>query len=184
MFSVFSEASCDLCNDVADLDEWEPSKVRSPLQDLMGDVQRLDDSIPFHAGQPMAVDVEPRPQGYHDVYIDDMIQLFVDCPEHINRAPGIVPLVFHLLVRPPSRPDVPIDRNDILAEDKMKAEGAPSEEMRVLGWIIDTRRLLMRLPFDKFTCWSREVGEWIDPKRVYVTFKELESMLGEDDSCL
>ena len=178
MFSVFSEAACDLCNDVADLDEWDTSVCRSPLQDLMGETKRLDDSVPFHAGQPMAVDVEPRPQGYHDVYIDDMIQLFVDCREYTERAPGIVPLVLHLLVRP-SSPNEPIDRNDILAEDKMKAEGAPSEEMRVLGWHIDTRRLLMRLPFDKFTCWSREVEAWIDPKRVYVTFKELESMLGK-----
>ena len=178
MFSTFSEAACDLCNDVADLDEWDPSVCRSPLQDLMGKIQRLDESIPFHPAQPMAVDVEPRPQGYHDVYIDDMIQLFVDCEKFINRAPGIVPLVLHLLVRP-SMPDEPIDRNDILAEDKMKAEGAPSEEMRVLGWIIDTRRLQMRLPFDKFTCWSREIETWLDPKRVYVTFKELESMLGK-----
>ena len=113
----------------------------------------------------------------HDVYIDNMIQLFVDCERFIKRAPGIVPLVLHLLVRP-SMPDEPIDRNDILAEDKMKAEGAPSEEMRVLGWIIDTRRLLMRLPFDKFTCWSREIENWIDPKRVYVTFNVLNIPLG------
>ena len=144
----------------------------------MGEIQRIDDSVPFAPGLPLAVDVDARPQGYHDVYIDDMIQLFLDCQEHLRRAPGIVPLVLHMLVRP-AAPDEPIDRNDILAEDKMKAEGAPSEEMRVLGWLIDTRRMLIRLPYDKYTCWSREIREWLQPRRTYITFRDLESLLGK-----
>ena len=31
MFSAFSEAASDLCNDIADLDEWNPEICRSPL---------------------------------------------------------------------------------------------------------------------------------------------------------
>ena len=135
MFSVFSEAACDLCNDLTDLNEWHPSICRSPLQDMMGEINRLDDSVPFHPGRPLAVDVEKKPRGFHDVYLDDMVQLFIDNDDNIQRAPSIIPLVLHLLVRPLAD-DEPIHRTAILAEDKVKAEGAPSDPGSVLASLV------------------------------------------------
>ena len=178
MFSVFSEAACDLCNDLTDLDEWHPRICRSPLQDMMGPVCRLDDSVPFNPGMPIAVDVETKPKGYHDVYLDDMMQVFIDNSDNLERSTGIVPLVLHMLVRPVA-PDEPIHRTEILAADKMKAEGAPSETMRVLGWLLDTRRLLMIIPRDKYLGWTKQIKSLIDPERKYWTFDEIESILGK-----
>ena len=176
LFSTMSEAACDFCNDLVDLKDWHPDKLNSPLQRLMGPIQRADDSIPFAQGKELAVDVEPRPEGFHDVYLDDMVQLFLDQPETVKRASGIVPFVLHAMVRPTSD-DEPIPRNDILAEDKMLAEGSPSEEMRVLGWLLDSRRLLIRLPTDKFINWSKSVDTMLNAKTC--TFQAIDSLVGK-----
>ena len=178
MFSVFSEVACDLCNDITDLEEWHPRICHSPLQEMMGPICRLDDSIPFHPGQPLAVDVETKPKGFHDVYLDDMVQVFIDNDANTQRTPSIVPLVLHMIVRPLAD-DEPIHRTAILAEDKMKAEGAPSETMRVLGWLLDTRRLLLILPRDKFLGWTKQIQAILHPQRRYCTFDEIESLLGK-----
>ena len=37
----------------------------------------------------------------------------------------------------------------MVAEDKCDAEGAPSETEICLGWNLDTRRLLVKLPLHK-----------------------------------
>jgi hypothetical protein len=48
----------------------------------------------------------------------------------------------------------PIKRRSILSLAKLLAEGAPDEVQIVLGWRLDTRRLIMALPQDKFDAWS------------------------------
>ena len=176
MFSAISEAACDLCNDIVDVKDWNPDRCQSPLQHMMGPISRLPNDVPFAKSQEMAVDVLPRPEGFHDVYLDDMIQIFVDRPDIVDRTSKIVPLVLHLLVRP-NNDDEPIARNEILAADKMMAEGSPSEEMRVLGWLLDTRQLLIRLPTDKFLNWSKSVERMLKAKTC--TFDDLDSLLGK-----
>ena len=183
MFSTISEATCDFCNDLVSVKRWSPAVCKSPLQDKMGPVKRLEDDIPFAQGRPLAVQVLTSPESFVDVYLDDMVQLFLDTEENLRRSPGIVPLALHLLVRP-TAPDEPIKRSDILAADKMMAEGSPSEEMRVLGWLIDTRRLLLRLPNEKFINWSRLVQSFLDPQRKNFKFTEIESLIGKmDNAC-
>ena len=179
MFSLFSETACDLCNDLTEFEEWDHTVCISPLQRLMGDPVRLPDEIPFAPGLPLIVDVPPKPDGSTDVYLDDMIQLFADMDDIVPRASAIVPLVLHLLVRPNQPDEEPILRTDILAEDKMKAEGSPSEIMRVLGWEFDTRRMLIRLPDEKFLNWSKNVKHLADPKTKRTSFQELESTVGK-----
>ena len=144
-FSVVSEVSTDLCNDIADFDDWNPSCCVSPLQDGIGPPDYLADDIPLAPARELAVTIPPRPHGYHDCYLDDMIQLFLATPANITRCPSIVPLVIHLVTRPLAD-DEPIPRKAMLEADKLQAEGAPVEEQRVLGWIVDTRRLIISLP--------------------------------------
>ena len=183
IFSTISEATCDFCNDLANVSRWSPSICKSPLQDTMGPICRLSDDVPFGHGRPLAVEVRTNPESFVDVYLDDMVQIFIDNERNATRSPGIVPLALHLLVRPTSK-DEPIARSDILAADKMLAEGSPSEEMRVLGWILDTRRLLLRLPTEKFLNWSRLVQSFLDPKRRNFQFSEIDSIIGKmDNAC-
>ena len=176
IFSTISEAACDLCNDIVEIAEWNPEICKSPLQSMMGPTNRLPAEIPFAKSREMAVDVLARPEGFHDVYLDDMIQIFIDRPEIVSRTSSIVPLALHLLVRP-NNDDEPIARNEILAADKMQAEGCPSEEMRVLGWLLDTRRMLIKLPSDKFLNWSKAVDKMLEAKTC--TFNEIDSLLGK-----
>ena len=65
----------------------------------------------------------------------------------VGRASEVVPLVLHLFIRPNHPTEEPIKRTNILAEDKI---GSPSQVMQVLGWELDTRRLLIILSQEKF----------------------------------
>ena len=179
MFSLFSEAACDLCNDLTEVEDWNHEICSSPLQRLMGPPKRLPDDTPFAEAKPLIVDVPAQPKGSVDVYLDDMIQLFLDRQDIIDRASAVVPLVLHLFVRPNHPTDEPIKHTDILAEDKMMAEGSPSEVMRVLGWELDTRRLLLILPKKKYLNWTKSVRRLADPATRKTTFQELESTLGK-----
>ena len=49
--------------------------------------------------------------------------------------------------------------------------------MVVLGWWLDTRRLLLRLPEEKFVAYSKEVQEILDQGSV--NCKDLEYMVGK-----
>ena len=163
-FSVVSEIGTDLCNDLADLQEWTPDCCVSPLQSGIGPPQFLSEDIPIAQAQELAVMVPPHPHGFHDCYLDDMIQLFLATEENIHRCPCIVPLIVHLMTRPLAD-DEPITRKAMLEDDKLKAEGAPVEEQRVLGWTIDTRRLLLRLPYEKKVGWTKQVQELLDKRK-------------------
>ena len=60
---------------------------------------------------------------------------------------------------------------------KLEAEGTPSEMMIVLGWWLDTRKLLLRLPNNKFRAYSKEMEEILASGRV--DGKDLESIIGK-----
>ena len=47
-----------------------------------------------------------------------------------------------------------IPRDNIIAKDKMIAEGSAEERKICLGWMLDTRRLLVSLPNHKTIAWT------------------------------
>jgi hypothetical protein len=52
----------------------------------------------------------------------------------------------------------------------------PAEQQTILSWIIDTRRLLIALPDNKFEAWSASIGELL--QKDAVTHKEMETIIG------
>ena len=70
----------------------------------------------------------------------------------------------------------PVPRRPILSQPKLEAEGSPAEVQVVLGWTIDTRRMLVSLPDDKFLAWSRELAEL--RTRTSCPRAELETLVG------
>ena len=47
----------------------------------------------------------------------------------------------------------------MICDDKNEAEGAPEERKICLGWLLDTRRLLVSLPFHKAKAWNSQIEE-------------------------
>jgi hypothetical protein len=71
----------------------------------------------------------------------------------------------------PTHMDDPLPRDPIVALKKLKVEGNPLETMTVLGWQIDTRRLLIQLPSEKADIWDKELENLIrDGDKGFATY--------------
>jgi hypothetical protein len=62
------------------------------------------------------------------------------------------------------------------ARNKLQAEAGLEEQKTILGWLLDTRRLLVQLPKNKFTAWTNLIKMVI--QRGTTTAKEVESIIG------
>ena len=108
--------------------------------------------------------------------MDDIIKVFLNRLTIIKRNAASVPLAMHASMRPLSK-DEPVPRKETLLLNKLLLEGTPSKLMIVLGWLIDTRRLLLRLPRNKFERWRKELKDLIaDP---IISRAALESLIGK-----
>ena len=88
-------------------------------------------------------------------------------------------LAIDLLGRPNSDSE-PIPRTDLLSLTKLAAEGTPSEQMTVLGWHLDTHRLLISLPPDKYDRYKKSVTSLVtNGSRHAVSKQTLESTVGQ-----
>ena len=108
--------------------------------------------------------------------MDDIIKVYLGLKEVIEKHAASAPLALFVSMWPLSKKE-PVPHKETLSLPKLKAEGTPSEMMMVLGWWLDTRRLLLRLPDDKFHNYSKEVQEILDQGKV--NGKDLESIIGK-----
>ena len=108
--------------------------------------------------------------------MDNIVKVFVARWDIIKRNAASVPLAMHVSMRPLAK-DEPVPRKETLSLTKLLLEGSPSERMIVLGWMIDTQRLLLQLPKDKYDCWKKEIRDLLaDPK---ISRENLESLIGK-----
>jgi hypothetical protein len=173
----FSEMVADLANEISMCRDWDPSQLRSPDQPVTPEPKRLDPSIPHAPAREMAVVVPPLEAGKVDVFIDDLIDTYPDSPENLARKPHVVPLAMHVTSRPHAGDDEPILRRAILSLPKLLAEGAPAEQQIVLGWLLDTRRLLVSLPEDKYSAWLSTIERIVRTKGC--TKEDLDTLEGQ-----
>ena len=176
----FSEIVTDLANEISSCLEWTPDATRSPAQPVAPPPMRLSASIPFQAGRAMAVEIPtPGPNvGRVDGFIDDLINTFLDTPENCRRQPHVVPLAsMHVTSRPHAGDGAePIIRRPLLSMSKLLAEGSPAEIQIVLGWRLDTRRMLIGLPDDNFVAWSEDLDRLISEPRC--RYEDLDQIVG------
>ena len=156
---MFSELVTDLANEIAQCSEWDPEELRSPAQPETPEPVRLPADVPIALGREMAVLVPQSSRGGKvDGFIDDLINVFVDTPENCARQPHVVPLAMHVTSRPHAGAgEEPVPRRPILSLPKLIAEGRPEEVQTVLGWTINTRRLEVSLPSDKYYAWLSDL---------------------------
>jgi hypothetical protein len=161
----FSEVVTDLANEISMCADWDPDTLKSPDQTVTPAPVRMTPDVPFGLAQPMAVIIPPVITGRVDGFIDDLINVFLDTVENCRRQPHVVPLAMFVTSRPHAGAETePIQRRSILSLEKLLAEGAPAESQIVLGWRLDTRRLSVALPQDKFEAWSATLAQVVRAK--------------------
>jgi hypothetical protein len=106
----------------------------------------------------MAVHIPTTATSRVDGFIDDLINVFLDSAYNLARQPQTVPLTMYVTRRPHAGDDLePIIRRAILFIPKLLAEGLPAECRIVLGWMLDTRRILISLPDNKHQAWTESI---------------------------
>jgi hypothetical protein len=106
--------------------------------------------FPFAQSKELAVHLPINDLRKVDVFIDDNIAVTLDLGQNTTRVIRAIPLGIHSLSRPVDPMD-DLPRIDIISEKKLQAEGTFEEVKVVLGWVINTRSLVISLPLDKYT---------------------------------
>jgi hypothetical protein len=179
-WSDLSEIACDLSNDLARNPGWEPSRHLSPhASKLPSDPLLEPPDIPYATAHPLSVPLPVDDDPKSEVYIDDLFNCYLQ--RHLLRGREILPFVLELLGRPPDADD-PIERDDVLSISKFLAEATPSEVKTILGWVVDTRRLLLSLPPNKVLAWSASIQAMLDDPRK-VSYEDLDTLIGRLNHC-
>ena len=165
----------DLSNEIVLIKNWDPKRLHSPIQEEIPTPVYLDDSIGLGVARPMAVSIPTTAKGKGDVFIDDVIKVFLARKENIERHTQSALLAIHVSMRPMSDQE-PVPRKQPFSEEKAEAESVPKEEQIVLGWEIDTRRLVLRLPKQKFIAYSTDLSNFL--KKGSISKTDLESLIG------
>lgn len=117
-----------------------------------------------------------------DCFIDDIDNVFLGTKKNLEVEGFIVPLAAHLMSRPHAgEKEEPIPRKPLFASNKLDAEGRPSEIRIVIGWGVDTRKMVVFLPEDKFQAWLSDVQEATTGGKTTArktTAGKLESLIG------
>jgi len=173
-----SEMITDLSNELPLIKKWNPDKLFSPAQVTVPAPKYLADSIPLALASPLAVDIPTTARGRGDCFVDDIIKVYLDDPIQIKRHAASAPLAIHIAMRPNAGEKEPIPRREALSEAKLEAEGTPAEIQIVLGWELDTRRLICSLPEDKYVAWCKEISDILTHDSEPVSKALLESVIG------
>ncbi|MBM4076045.1 MAG: hypothetical protein FJ267_10410, partial [Planctomycetes bacterium] len=174
---LMSELMCDLVTAILHNDEWDPTTLFGRNQHLVPPPIRLHDNIPFGEGRELIVDIDVDPRGMNDVYIDDVISLTVEIEsmDNLIRCDRAPLLMFDTCSRPLSNAKS-IPRETMEARNKLESEALLEETKMILGWFIDFRRLLIILPDNKFTAWTKAIKDLIN--KGSATAKVLETNIG------
>lgn len=169
VFTSFSETVTDLANEISHCPGWVTEDLHSPDQPTLPEPKRLPNDVLIAEARRMAVTIPISNEGAIgrvDGFIDDLINVFLDNPLNCATQPHVVPLAMYVTSRPHAgeRSEEPILRRPILSIPKLVAEGSPAEIQTVLGWRVDTRRLLIALPNDKYSAWVEDIQRFKQAK--------------------
>jgi hypothetical protein len=183
-FSSISEIIADLANIIAQHRTWNPSELHSEFISLTDDKPKLVTcpTAPFAEARELLVDHDRSEYGTTEAYIDDIFTVFPYLSEeHLQRGRNSALLAIDTMGRP-THEDDPLPRDPIVAEKKVTAEGTPTEKLTILGWLIDTRRMVIQLPDEKAKLWDSELQEVFDLGNAGwpIGLKRLETLQGRN----
>jgi hypothetical protein len=174
----------DLANELVRRNDWDPQQFKSPHQALLSTDEAVDNDRgeirpddAFAEPEFFALDEPEDDRARFDCYLDDIFGAFMD--REAERSAAAIPLALHIVGRPhdPSRRKS-FPRDNILAIPKFLVKAKPSERKVILGWIVNTRKLLVALPQDKFKMWTKSVEDILRRHKSPIPAKELETLMG------
>ena len=175
VFAVINDLITDTINDLLECEEWDHETNYSDLANKIPREKYLDDDIPFHAARE-SVKFTITEYRKTDVYVDDIITVSVDSRKNLRRITRAPITIIHAIADISLANHTTVRRNDIVAEDKMEAEGAAKEEKICLGWLLNTRTLSVKLPKHKAIAWTSQIKDTL--QNTTVSNKNLQSILG------
>ena len=179
-FSHLTDMVVDLAQQLEGDDTWDPSLLHS---DLVAQVPKPEYEKGEKAPARPLQDTIECPDSYQDGYIDDLIGIVVANDEILmDKVKHAVPLILSCLFRPIFPDDeAHLERAPILAPDKLLAEGGLSENKTILGWTVDTDRLLIRLPLAKAKRYLSDINALIEKgeAKKIISAMELETLIGK-----
>jgi hypothetical protein len=153
LWSDVSETITDLSNALALETTWDPDTLHSPLQHLIPRTLSEPDSVLFAEALPTSVTMPESDGNYKaDVFIDNLISVILYDRAGCKWGAASSLLAIHTVGRPVASQE-PVPRNELTAEKKLIAESLLEEVETTLGWLLDTRRLLIGLTMENFAAW-------------------------------
>ena len=175
-FCLFSDIVCDTINDLLDCESWDEKETVSDFIKNVPPAEEMDESIPFKEARELSIDIPVEKNGKFDVYIDDFIGVAVDLNNNKSRLEAAPCTVIHAVSNNPSSNDE-IPRDNMIEVDKCFAEGASAEERICLGWTLNSRELLVKLPSHKCKAWIGDLEKFI--RRSSTNYDNLKSLIGK-----
>jgi hypothetical protein len=136
--------------------QWD--KLSPRHKDKVAFKLTLNDNTPFAEATQIILKPPPRPYGYFDIFVDDIIGIVPAIGKAHHRLFLALLTAVDVTCRPTNPKDT-LHRDDALHLGKTLVEGAPSESFLVLGWVIDLRRLKILLPKDKLHAWTHDIHD-------------------------
>jgi hypothetical protein len=86
---LFSKMVTDLANEIYCCSAWNPDNLRSSAQPETLTPPSLPPDVAFESAMPMAVVMPVTITTQTNGFIDDLIQVFLDTPDNLERAGGV-----------------------------------------------------------------------------------------------
>ena len=174
-FCLISDIITDTINDLLACKDWDPNTVQSEYVTNIPPPKPLPEDIPYAMARSLSVSLENEPSAKADVFVDDIMSIAVDHNDNLTRLATAPCTVIHAIAHKACGQTY-LKRQDLISAEKNEAEGAPEEVKICLGWLFNTRKLLISLPTHKFEAWDAQICSIIKAKSV--SFKLLETVLG------
>ena len=173
---LFSDILCDTTNDLLACKSWDEKQICSDFIKNIPPAENMSNNIPFAEASELSVDNPVEDTGKFDVYIDDFIGITVDIGNNKSRLEVAPCTVIHAVSNNLSSENH-ITRDNMIEIYKCITEGAIVEERICIGWISNTRELLVKLPEHKCKAWITALITFI--KRISVNHNDLKSLIGK-----
>ena len=171
-----SETTCDLAHSILNHPDWDPSTLFSPLISQVPPDDDLPDNIPFTQALPTIVQTNINPRGVIDFYIDNLITASPDLQGNKDRARVAVLLAIHIM-GPPLPQTETIPRDELVSISKFLAESNLSKIKFFLSWKLDTRKLMISLPTNKYKAWKNDLIKIVETQQS--NYDELDTIVSK-----